>query len=83
MEEGLVHLERIAQMKEPQDSKSKAHYYDGLIILSRYEPSSKLTLLLFIVLLPYKASTSFLKFHVSLNTQYVLIYTFLDGILVL
>ncbi|XP_057769815.1 ALBINO3-like protein 2, chloroplastic isoform X2 [Salvia miltiorrhiza] len=33
-EEGLVHLERIAQMKEPQDSKSKAHYYDGLIILS-------------------------------------------------
>ncbi|KAG6425749.1 hypothetical protein SASPL_109953 [Salvia splendens] len=34
MEEGFVHLERIAQMNEPQDSNSKAHYYDGLIILS-------------------------------------------------
>lgn len=34
MEEGLLHLERIAQMKEPQDSKSKSHYYDGLVILS-------------------------------------------------
>ncbi|KAI3455728.1 hypothetical protein Pfo_012391 [Paulownia fortunei] len=34
MEEGLLHLERIAQLEEPVDSKSKAHYYDGLIILS-------------------------------------------------
>ncbi|KAL1568713.1 ALBINO3-like protein 2, chloroplastic isoform X1 [Salvia divinorum] len=34
MEEGFVHLERIAQMNEPQDSNSKAHYYDGLIILA-------------------------------------------------
>ncbi|KAL6496878.1 hypothetical protein OROGR_028807 [Orobanche gracilis] len=34
MEEGLVHLERIALLEEPQDSKSKAHYYDGLIILA-------------------------------------------------
>ncbi|GFP79233.1 albino3-like protein 3 mitochondrial [Phtheirospermum japonicum] len=34
MEEGLVHLERIAQLDEPEDSKSKAHYYDGLLILS-------------------------------------------------
>ncbi|KAL1562275.1 ALBINO3-like protein 2, chloroplastic isoform X1 [Salvia divinorum] len=34
MEEGFVHLERIAHMNEPQDSNSKAHYYDGLIILS-------------------------------------------------
>lgn len=34
MEEGLLHLERIAQMKEPQDSKTKAHYYDGLFILA-------------------------------------------------
>ncbi|KAL7100410.1 hypothetical protein ACP275_09G144000 [Erythranthe tilingii] len=34
MEEGLVHLERIAQLEEPQDSKSKAHYYDGILILS-------------------------------------------------
>lgn len=36
MNEGLVHLERIAQLKEPEDPKSKAHYYDGLIVLSRY-----------------------------------------------
>ncbi|KAL3632153.1 hypothetical protein CASFOL_025137 [Castilleja foliolosa] len=34
MDEGLVHLERIAQLDEPEDSKSKAHYYDGLLILS-------------------------------------------------
>ncbi|XP_057769843.1 ALBINO3-like protein 3, mitochondrial isoform X2 [Salvia miltiorrhiza] len=34
MEKGLVHLERIAQLKEPEDSKSKAHYYDGLLVLS-------------------------------------------------
>lgn len=35
MEEGLVHLERIAQLQEPVDSKSKAHYYDGLLMFSR------------------------------------------------
>ncbi|XP_073143073.1 ALBINO3-like protein 2, chloroplastic [Henckelia pumila] len=34
MEEGLRHLERIAQLEEPEDSKSKAHYYDGLFLLS-------------------------------------------------
>ncbi|KAG8388469.1 hypothetical protein BUALT_Bualt02G0129000 [Buddleja alternifolia] len=34
MEEGLVHLERIAQLEEPEDSKSKAHYYDLLVVLS-------------------------------------------------
>ncbi|CAN4119638.1 unnamed protein product [Withania somnifera] len=34
MGEGLVHLERIATLKEPEDPKSKAHYYDGLILLS-------------------------------------------------
>ncbi|PIN23871.1 Inner membrane protein translocase involved in respiratory chain assembly [Handroanthus impetiginosus] len=34
MQEGLVHLERIAQLEEPEDAKSKAHYYDGLFILS-------------------------------------------------
>ncbi|KAL3825018.1 hypothetical protein ACJIZ3_021047 [Penstemon smallii] len=33
-EEGLVHLERIAELEEPVDSKSKAHYYDGLFMLS-------------------------------------------------
>ena len=36
MEQGLVHLERIARIKEPEDSKSKAHYYDGFLVLSRY-----------------------------------------------
>lgn len=34
MEEGLEHLERIGEMKEPQDAKCKADYYDGLVILS-------------------------------------------------
>lgn len=34
MGEGLEHLERIATLKEPEDPKSKAHYYDGLILLS-------------------------------------------------
>ncbi|KAJ8541725.1 hypothetical protein K7X08_002541 [Anisodus acutangulus] len=34
MEDGLVHLERIATLKEPEHPKSKAHYYDGLVLLS-------------------------------------------------
>jgi YidC/Oxa1 family membrane protein insertase len=34
--EGLVHLERISSLKEPEDLKSKAHYYDGLVLLARY-----------------------------------------------
>ncbi|KAL2535426.1 ALBINO3-like protein 3 [Forsythia ovata] len=34
IEEGLLHLERIAQLKEPDDTKSRAHYYDGLLLLS-------------------------------------------------
>ncbi|GJU48430.1 albino3-like protein 2, chloroplastic, partial [Tanacetum coccineum] len=33
--EGIVHLERIANMKEPEDAKTKAHYCDGLLVLSR------------------------------------------------
>ncbi|KAI3517845.1 hypothetical protein L1887_17065 [Cichorium endivia] len=32
--EGIVHLERIANMKEPEDPKSKTHYCDGLFMLS-------------------------------------------------
>ncbi|KAM7524401.1 hypothetical protein LguiA_014303 [Lonicera macranthoides] len=32
--EGMVHLERIASLKEPEDSKSKAHYYDGLVLFA-------------------------------------------------
>lgn len=35
--EGIVHLERIANIKEPQEPKSKAHYFDGLLVLARYE----------------------------------------------
>ncbi|KAL0441269.1 UNVERIFIED_CONTAM: ALBINO3-like protein 3, mitochondrial [Sesamum radiatum] len=34
MEEGLLHLERIAQLEEPEGAKIKAHYYDGLFMLS-------------------------------------------------
>ncbi|XVF30398.1 hypothetical protein REPUB_Repub16aG0053800 [Reevesia pubescens] len=32
--EGVAHLERIANLKEPKDPKSKAHYFDGLLLLS-------------------------------------------------
>ncbi|KAJ9552761.1 hypothetical protein OSB04_016806 [Centaurea solstitialis] len=32
--EGIIHLERIANMKEPEDTKSKTHYCDGLFMLS-------------------------------------------------
>ncbi|KAK1411357.1 hypothetical protein QVD17_37905 [Tagetes erecta] len=32
--EGIVHLERIADMKEPEDAKTKTHYCDGLFMLS-------------------------------------------------
>ncbi|XP_022743240.1 ALBINO3-like protein 3, mitochondrial isoform X3 [Durio zibethinus] len=32
--EGLAHLERIANLKEPEDPKSQAHYFDGLLLLS-------------------------------------------------
>ncbi|KAK1381594.1 ALBINO3-like protein 2, chloroplastic [Heracleum sosnowskyi] len=32
--EGVPHLERIGHMNEPADAKSKAHYYDGLLMLA-------------------------------------------------
>lgn len=32
--EGLAHLETIASLKEPEDPKSKAHYFDGLLLLA-------------------------------------------------
>ncbi|KAL8130650.1 hypothetical protein V2J09_019805 [Rumex salicifolius] len=32
--DGRIHLERAASMEEPEDPKSKAHYYDGLVLLS-------------------------------------------------
>lgn len=35
MVEGIAHLERIANMKEPEEPKIKAHYYDGLVLLAR------------------------------------------------
>lgn len=34
--EGLAHLERVAELKEPEDPKSKTHYFDGLVLLARY-----------------------------------------------
>ncbi|KAJ6757699.1 OXA1 [Salix koriyanagi] len=32
--EGIVHLEGVASLEEPEDPKSKAHYYDGLLLLA-------------------------------------------------
>ncbi|KAM4079923.1 hypothetical protein ACJW30_09G152000 [Castanea mollissima] len=32
--EGIIHLERVASLKEPDDQKSKAHYFDGLVLLA-------------------------------------------------
>lgn len=34
--EGIAHLERVGKMKEPEEPKSKAHYFDGLVLLARY-----------------------------------------------
>lgn len=33
--EAIVPLERIANMKEPEDAKTKLHYCEGLLALSR------------------------------------------------
>ncbi|KAJ6906215.1 ALBINO3-like protein 2 [Populus alba x Populus x berolinensis] len=32
--EGIMHLERITSLEEPEDPKSKAHYFDGLLLLA-------------------------------------------------
>lgn len=32
--EGIVYLQRVAQMEEPEDAKSKVHYYDALLLLA-------------------------------------------------
>ncbi|KAM2118568.1 hypothetical protein EV2_011067 [Malus domestica] len=32
--EGIVHLERVAQLEEPDEPSIKAHYFDGLLLLS-------------------------------------------------
>ncbi|KAJ7973609.1 ALBINO3-like protein 2, chloroplastic [Quillaja saponaria] len=34
MAEGLVHLERVAHLKEPEDPVSKSHYFDGLLFFA-------------------------------------------------
>ncbi|EXC29910.1 ALBINO3-like protein 2 [Morus notabilis] len=34
IEEGLVHLERVGKLKEPDDPKVKGHYFDTLLLLS-------------------------------------------------
>ncbi|KAJ0079894.1 hypothetical protein Patl1_24092 [Pistacia atlantica] len=34
MAEGIVHLERIANLEELEEESSKVHYYDGLVLLS-------------------------------------------------
>lgn len=35
-EEGRVHFERVANMEEPEDPTSKGYYFDGLLLLARY-----------------------------------------------
>lgn len=32
--EALIHFERLGRIKEPEDSRSKSHYYDGLVMLA-------------------------------------------------
>ncbi|CAB4316078.1 unnamed protein product [Prunus armeniaca] len=32
--EGIVHLERVAQLEEPDEPSSKTHYFEGLLLLS-------------------------------------------------
>ncbi|KAG2312523.1 hypothetical protein Bca52824_024080 [Brassica carinata] len=34
MKSGIVHLERVAKLKEPGDAKSKEHYFEALLLLS-------------------------------------------------
>lgn len=36
MKSGIIHLERVAKLKEPGDAKSKEHYFEALLLLSRY-----------------------------------------------
>jgi hypothetical protein len=33
----MVHLERVGSLKEPEEARSKVHYYDGIVLLARYE----------------------------------------------
>lgn len=34
MKSGIIHLERVAKLKEPGDAKSKEHYFEALLLLS-------------------------------------------------
>lgn len=40
--EGMVHLERVASLEEPEDPNSKVHYYNSLVFLARYETNGRL-----------------------------------------
>lgn len=33
----MVHLERVGRLKEPEEARIKAHYFDGIVLLARYE----------------------------------------------
>ncbi|KAB1203696.1 ALBINO3-like protein 2, chloroplastic [Morella rubra] len=33
-QEGIAHLERVASLKEPDEPRSKVHYFDGLVLLA-------------------------------------------------
>jgi len=35
-DEGRAHFKRIANMEEPEDPTSKGYYFDGLLLLARY-----------------------------------------------
>lgn len=35
-DEGRAHFERVANMDEPEDPTSKGYYFDGLLLLARY-----------------------------------------------
>lgn len=38
-QEGIAHLERVASLREPDEPRSKVHYFDGLVLLARYGSS--------------------------------------------
>jgi len=35
-DEARAHFERVANMEEPEDPASKRYYFDGLLLLARY-----------------------------------------------
>ncbi|GLT55387.1 hypothetical protein SLA2020_285150 [Shorea laevis] len=32
--EGMVHLERVGRLEEPEEARSKVHYFDGIVLLA-------------------------------------------------